>query len=49
MFKEQATKDPRELIPYTRVSDTGPVKKGDRITLSSKISADATNKDISFK
>ena len=36
-FEEQATRDPRELIPYARVSDIGPVKKGDRIILSSKM------------
>ena len=37
-FEEQATKDPRELLPYSRVSDPGSLKKPERIMLSSKFS-----------
>ena len=39
-FENQATKDPRELIPYTRVSDNGPGTNGikqERLSLSNKI------------
>jgi len=32
-FEMQANTDPRELIPYTRVSETGPSKKANRISM----------------
>lgn len=35
-FKVQATKDPRELLPYTRVSDSSPCRRTDKIVLNSK-------------
>jgi vacuolar-type H+-ATPase subunit H len=40
-FETQAKKDPRELIPYTRVSDTGPGTSGtkqERLNISNKTS-----------
>ena len=37
-FKEQATKDPRELMPYTRVSDSTLLRRTDKIILNNKAS-----------
>ena len=36
-FEKQATTDPRELMPYTRVSDPDAIKKREKITLISKV------------